>query len=102
MGEAMRDSEALRLKDDDLERLASFVGMGISVAALVERVENLSKTLDEVKRDIKGNLVDPADFAALCRRVDWVERKMLIALGALGVLNVVLYMVGSGVLHLGA
>jgi hypothetical protein len=88
-------SARLGLRDSDFEELASFVEMSNAVAALVERVGNLSCVLDEVKGDIKGNLVDPKAFDDLTRRVNWLERKMLYAIGAVGVLNVVLYIVGS-------
>jgi hypothetical protein len=83
----------------DLEELASFIEMSNAVAALVERVGNLSCVLDEVKGDIKGNLVDPKEFDQLCRRVDWLERKMLYAIGAVGALNVILYIVASRLVH---
>ena len=83
------------LKDGDFERLASFVQMATMVATLVERVENLSCLLDEVKSDVKGNLVDPKAFDELSRRVEWLERKMLYAIGAVGALNLLLYIIAS-------
>jgi hypothetical protein len=93
-------STRLGLRDSDFEELASFVEMSNAVAALVERVGNLSCVLDEVKGDIKGNLVDPKAFDDLSRRVDWLERKMLYAIGAVGALNLILYVVASRLVHL--
>lgn len=87
------------LGEGDFEALASFIEMSNAVAALVERVGNLSCVLDEVKGDIKGNLVDPKEFEELSRRVDWLERKMLYAIGAVGALNLILYIVASRLVH---
>lgn len=81
--------------DDTHAQLDSLLAVSRAVAMLIERVENLSCLLDEVKGDLKGHSVDPKAFEGLVRRVEWLERKMLYAIGAIGALNIVLYVVAT-------